>query len=150
VADFVEFKIVGAERFVLDLYAWRDGRKAAAQRAADAAAARVVAGVRGAYARGRTGNLIRGVRVDTRSAMEGDRVWALARTGAPHSHLYEWGTKGRHNARGAYRGAMPRRVTFVPIAIRERERFNAELRAILAAPVPAIGPGNPDVQETGA
>jgi len=50
----------------------------------------------------------------------------------------------------AHRGVMPAAPTFVPIAISQRAEFMRAVRRILASPEPALGPGSPDVRETGA
>jgi hypothetical protein len=54
---------------------------------------------------------------------------------APHSHLYEWGTRQRMTASGANRGKMPRPKQDVtpPIAIRHRRRMYERLIDMLRA-----------------
>lgn len=46
------------------------------------------------------------------------------RSKAPHAHLYEYGTVQRFTAgRGANRGTMPAKPTFIPAAVRARTRM---------------------------
>jgi hypothetical protein len=131
-ADSVTFTFVGGEQFLVDLRTWRDGLKDRAGALAAHNAQRIMTRAQNAYPMGKTGNLRKGVVVQIRH--EGDTVQALARSGAPHSHLYEWGTKRRKTAKGWNRGAMPATEVFVPIAISERAAFNAALRAAVDAP----------------
>jgi hypothetical protein len=51
---------------------------------------------------------------------------------APHSHLFEFGTKPRQNEAGANRGRMPRADIFVPIVQKWRERMYTRLLTMLA------------------
>jgi hypothetical protein len=50
---------------------------------------------------------------------------------APHSHLYEFGTKRRRTAKGANRGAMSEKAITVPIARRRRARMARRLVDLL-------------------
>lgn len=134
-ADFIEFKMVGGDKFLMDVSAWGAGIRQQAQAAASEAAARVVTYASRDYHRGPTGNLKRGVKVVSGQGAAGGAVLARARSGARHAHLYEWGTARRRTATGANRGVMPRRPTFVPIAIQERARFITLLQQILDKPV---------------
>jgi hypothetical protein len=54
---------------------------------------------------------------------------------APHSHLYEWGTKKRKNAAGSNRGTMPAAKPKItgPIARRRRARMSRRLVDLLRA-----------------
>ena len=89
--------------------------------------------VRGRYTR-RTGVLQD--RVITEEMGRGQSAASLrwkVRSKAPHSHLYEEGTVERFVAStGARRGRMPARPTFVPEAVRTRERMREELIALVA------------------
>lgn len=51
---------------------------------------------------------------------------------APHSHLFEWGTKARTSASGANRGVMPKANVVVRVARSHRERMETRLMAMLA------------------
>lgn len=50
---------------------------------------------------------------------------------APHSHLYEFGTRRRQTSRGANRGVMPKRAVTVPIAERYRASMVDKLKAVI-------------------
>lgn len=50
---------------------------------------------------------------------------------APHSHLYEFGTKLRRTHGGANRGVMPEKAVSVPIARRRRARMARRLIDLL-------------------
>lgn len=65
-----------------------------------------------------TGNLWRGVTLER--YVTKDRVEAKVRSRAPHSHIFEWGTKQRRTRRGWKRGAMPAAHIAVPIFQRVR------------------------------
>ena len=84
---------------------------------ADAAAARLVT----AYPKGPTGNLRAGVTVTERPGKTTSIVYRV-RSGAPHAHLYEFGTA---------RGQRPR-ATFLPITGEERTTATGEIIAIVA------------------
>jgi len=74
-----------------------------------------------AYAEGPTGNLRRMVTRTKESSRYGSA--ALVRSRAPHSHLYERGSKPRKTATGANRGAMPEAPDvnrMIPIVVRRR------------------------------
>ncbi len=61
----------------------------------------------------------------------GSLRWKV-RSKAPHAHLYEFGTVVRRTAsRGANRGRMGATPTFVPEAVRARERMRRELIALI-------------------
>ena len=78
----------------------------------------------------RTGNLIRGLSVESR----GDAVSAVAiiRNRAFHAYIYESGTKAaRHWANGKNTGRMPAAHTFVPIVVTHRRAMNADLVALV-------------------
>lgn len=51
----------------------------------------------------------------------------IVQSTAPHSHLYEFGTKPRQNKAGANRGAMPAKKTTPAIAQRRRTRMMRRL-----------------------
>jgi len=59
----------------------------------------------------------------------------LVQSRAPHSHLYEWGTKMRKTLTGANRGKMPaaKPAVVVPIARRRRNRMSRRLVEMLRA-----------------
>jgi hypothetical protein len=59
----------------------------------------------------------------------------IAQNTAPHSHLYEFGTKARRTAKGANRGVMPAAspAIVVPIAQSWRERMVTRIMAMLAS-----------------
>lgn len=56
---------------------------------------------------------------------------AIVKNRAKHSHLFEFGTHRRHNAKGANRGTMPAAHKFVPIAIKARRRMYGLLADML-------------------
>ncbi len=78
----------------------------------------------------RTGNLTRGVRISRR---QGGRFGARVevRSTAPHSHMYEQGTKRRSTRAGANRGVMPAANILIPIAIRQRRAMYEDLIAVV-------------------
>lgn len=57
----------------------------------------------------------------------------IVQSTAPHSHLFEFGTKARHNEKGANRGRMPKAdpAVVVPIAQRRRARMLRRFREML-------------------
>lgn len=71
-----------------------------------------------------TGNLARSVK--TRYPSE-DVIVGQVFAGAPHSHLFEFGTKARRTSTGANRGAVRERNVLVPIATRNRRRMRTRL-----------------------
>jgi hypothetical protein len=88
--------------------------------------------IRSAYP-SRTGNLIRGV-VVTRVEKGKLTAGAVVKSGAPHAHLFEYGTSTRHNRKGANRGAMPKppeQQRMIPIIQRARRRMYALLADML-------------------
>lgn len=76
-----------------------------------------------AYAR-RSGTLA--ARVKTSYPASGAMV-GVALSTAPHSHLYEFGTRQRKTKSGANRGAMPANAVTPQIAKRRRERMARRL-----------------------
>ena len=83
------------------------------------AARRGETAVRAAYPMGPTGNLKKGVKVLARLP-EGIAVFFKLVTGAPHAHLYEFGTV-----------KQPARPTFNPIANAERRAAVVEVAALV-------------------
>lgn len=80
-----------------------------------------------------TGRLIGGVVV---THFEHGKVaaGAIVKSGAPHSHLFEYGTKARRTGKGANRGTMPKAPEserMVPIVVRARKRMYAQLTDLL-------------------
>jgi hypothetical protein len=86
--------------------------------------------IREAYPKGPTGNLKSRVKTyyPSESVLAG-----IVRSTAPHSHLYEFGTRERKTKTGANRGRMPRPSPEVtpPIAIRHRASMFTQLVAML-------------------
>lgn len=84
-----------------------------------------------AYSRhSRTGRLARQVTTEFPSTTI---LYGQVLSRAPHSHLFEFGTRKRHTDRGWNRGAVPEadpQVT-VPIAQRRRERMMRRLADVL-------------------
>lgn len=63
--------------------------------------------------------------------LHGTLRWKV-RSKALHAHLYEYGTAQRStNSTGANRGAMPAKPTFVPAAVRARQRMHRELEGVV-------------------
>lgn len=92
------------------------------------------------YAKGPTGNLRKGVRIERDSPLSG-RVRATA----PHTHLYEFGTAARQatSKKGANRGRMPKRgPVLVPVAVKHRAAMLRDCEEVLNRPRPAIGDGS--------
>jgi hypothetical protein len=142
-ADAVTFRFSGADQFLVDLQRWRDRLQREVRQAAREEGEALVSLVQSRYAH-RTGALRRGVKAKDESV--GDTVLVRVRSLAPHSHLVERGTKMvRQTSRGWRRGIMPAQPIFVPEAVHRREAFQRRIRAILASPEPAIGPGSPTV-----
>ena len=88
--------------------------------------------VQSGYQQGPTGNLRKRVttEVNTSRFSAGARV----RSRAPHSSIYENGTKARRTDRGLNRGAMPEPATahkMIPKVIRHRARMVRALMAML-------------------
>jgi bacteriophage HK97-gp10 putative tail-component len=91
-----------------------------------------------AYAR-KTGTLADRVRVTKQAGREAAYI---VRSGAPHAHLYEKGTRRRTTRHGANRGQMPaapRNRAMIPIAIEERARMIQALAAMLRGYGFAVG-----------
>lgn len=88
---------------------------------ARSAADGMVTEVRSTYPE-RSGNLRRGLATVLGTSGPSVKV----RSGAPHAHLYEFGTRDRFDRTKrtpAYRGAMPRANVFIPAAMRHRRTF---------------------------
>jgi hypothetical protein len=80
----------------------------------------------------RTGNLKRGVSVQTESSRGG--VVARVRSRSQHAHLFEKGTGVRRTASGANRGSMPAappNQAAIPVFIRARRRMYMALIAMV-------------------
>jgi hypothetical protein len=77
-----------------------------------------------------TGKLRDGVKVD-KGDTAGGELRARVRNTARHAHLYERGTVQRFTGRGANRGTMPARPTFIPEAVRARARMVGQLIGIV-------------------
>jgi hypothetical protein len=162
VADHIEFRFLGGDRFMVDLRTWRDRTKAQMMQAAKDEANRIVSLIANDMPHG-------DMRVHLRAYLERDTADAFAfrvHSPSPVSGLWEFGTKLRQVAGdprtifikalraggqgfrtiGPSRGKMPKRNVFVPSAIAGRERFHVNCRKILEQPVPAIGAGSPEVR----
>lgn len=61
----------------------------------------------------------------------GGGVVGTVRNTAPHSHLWDFGTKRRRTARGANRGRMPEANALVPVAERWRNVMKRDLVAMV-------------------
>lgn len=77
-----------------------------------------------------TGTLARRVRTQFPSSTI---LVGLVLSAAPHSHLFEFGTKARKTSSGANRGTMPATAITVPIARRRRARMSRRLVDLLRA-----------------
>src|SRR5688572_6115378 len=77
--------------------------------------------IQAAYPEGPTGNLKRGVTVNTAASRGGTA--AIVRSRAPHAWMYENGSGSRQNRRGANRGRTPAAPTFIPIAMQALRRM---------------------------
>jgi hypothetical protein len=78
------------------------------------------------------GNLKRGVRTTTQTSRFG--AAGVVRSSAPHSHLFERGTRTRQTNAGANRGSMPaapESQQMIPIVIRVRRRMVMQLIALV-------------------
>jgi hypothetical protein len=98
----------------------------------EGAANGAVATIKGNYARGKTGNLIKGVKVEFGRSQFG--ASATVTSAAKHAYLYEHGTQVRHTAAGANRGVMPPAPpgrAFIPVMIRARRRMYEQLADLL-------------------
>jgi hypothetical protein len=90
----------------------------------------MAAAVRTSYAaHRRTGTLLG--RIKTSYPASGALIGKVLST-APHSHLFEWGTKERQTRRGANRGRMPANSEFDDLAQTWRERMTTRLMALVA------------------
>ena len=84
------------------------------------------------YPQGPTGNLRRGVVMDTTRARVS--VSARVRSRAPHAALFERGTVRRQTSRGYNRGVMPQAPEserMIPVAIRYRRKMTDALIALV-------------------
>jgi len=75
------------------------------------------------YPQGPTGRLRRGVKVEQEHAGRFG-VSMRVRSRAPHSHIFERGTRARRTANGANRGTMPaadESQRMIPIVVRRRK-----------------------------
>lgn len=79
----------------------------------------------------RTGNLKRGMKLETHPSEFGMRV--ILRNVAKHAWLYENGTQVRHTDLGQNRGFAHPAHVFVPRIIRHRRAMYARLAALLAS-----------------
>jgi hypothetical protein len=143
VADSVTFRFSGGEQFAVDLRHWRDRLRAEVHESARHEAFMIESVVRNEYHLGRTGNLKKDVRAKDESA--GDAVLFRVRSLAPHSHLFEKGTRRRQTARGWNRGVMPAHPIFIPEAILRRSEFKKQVQRVMGSPEPALGTGTPTV-----
>jgi hypothetical protein len=75
-----------------------------------------------------TGRLRNRVRTDYPSS---DVITGAVISSAPHSHLYEFGTKVRRTGNGANRGSMPASPVTPAIAVRRRTRMVGRLAEML-------------------
>lgn len=107
----------------------------------------LAAELRTAYDQGGTGTLAARVSAEVGRDPRGLRMKVRSR--APHAHLYEFGTVRRFTAgTGANRGTMPAQPTFIPAAIRWRERMKrAAKTALQGLRVPGFH-GSPEVRES--
>lgn len=103
--------------------------------------------LRSSYDQGGTGTLAARVVVEAGRDPRGLRV--KVRSKAPHAHLYEYGTIQRFTSgTGANRGTMPAKPTFIPAAIRWRERMKRATKTVLQSlRVPGFH-GSPEVRES--
>ena len=103
--------------------------------------------LRSFYDKGGTGTLASRVVVEPGKDARGLRM--KVRSKAPHAHLYEFGTIQRFTAgTGANRGTMPAQPTFIPAAIRWRDRMKrAAKTALQSLRVPGFT-GSPGVRES--
>lgn len=99
---------------------------------ADRAATNLVSALQALYPQGKTGRLRRGVA--RRKASNG--IGSFVRSGAPHVHFIEGGTKERFDStRGnARRGHVTARPIFIHAAVRERKSFLSDAQAFLDQP----------------
>jgi hypothetical protein len=88
--------------------------------------------IRTQYPLGLTGNLRKGVRVVVKE-IGALAVAAQVRSGAPHAHLWEFGTQARQTKLGWQRGRMPHppAPVFIPTMIRYRRAMYAKLAALI-------------------
>lgn len=131
----------GMAALIRDLERMDDDVRTEAAGVVQATAQLMKADVERAYAKD-AGDLQRGLvveemtrgqyaRVDGTRALHGTLRWKV-RSKAPHAHLYEYGTVQRFTAStGANRGTMPAKPTFVPAAVRARQRMQRELEGVV-------------------
>jgi len=96
--------------------------------------AHAAADIRSQYPKGLTGNLQKGVKVRVQEVGPLS-VAAQVRSGAPHAHLWEFGTEARHTKLGWNRGVMkrPPAPVFIPTMIKYRRLMYEKLAAIIEA-----------------
>jgi len=143
-ADSITFRFSGGEQYSLDLHRWRDRLRGEVHQAALDEANRAALIIASQYPVGKTGNLRRGVRVKDEAPF-GDTVKVIVRTLAPHSHLYEKGTKERRTAQGWRRGRLQPTYIFIPQVVHRRAAFGVKIHRALSSPEPALGEGRPDL-----
>jgi hypothetical protein len=129
--------------------AWRratDEMKTQAAARVEQAAAAAADRIASAYPVGPTGNLRAGVSAGVPRGyrvVEGTAIFTRTVVSrAPHAWIYEHGTGPRVDGtrKNADRGRSPARgPVFIPIAIDERARMNADLAEILAAAFASTG-----------
>lgn len=96
------------------------------------------------YPTGPTGKL-----VNSTTVREITPLRSLVRNGARHAHLYERGTVQRFTAdTGANRGRMKATPTFIPAAVRARERMTERLVDVVKNAKVRGMTGTLDVKET--
>jgi hypothetical protein len=105
--------------------------KAVVRARGDRAATNLVSALQALYPN-KTGRLRRGVTRRKSSSGTGSFV----RSGAPHVHFIEGGTKERFDStrRNARRGRVTAQRIFVPSAVRERKSFLGDAQAFLDQP----------------
>jgi len=161
VADHVTFRFSGGEQFMVDLRAWKDQLQSQVRDQAMMTAQRVVSLVANEWPEG-------DMRYRLRAYLERETTHTFAfrvHSPSPISNMYEFGNKGNIRPAAPFRtiyikslrsggsgfrritnhGAMPKHPVFVATSVAERARFAINCRRILEQPVPAIGPGTPDV-----
>jgi hypothetical protein len=147
VADHITLQFIGGDEFIADLRRWRTRLRRQCAAAARDESEGIASAMQHQWPQGKTGNLRRGIR-SRLQAESPDLFVYRARAGAPHSNLYNFGTKPRRTKQGWNRGTMPAHPTWIQTAILFRRRFARAVMRILASPEPAIGPGSPDVVVT--
>jgi hypothetical protein len=118
----------GLTEFQRALHALPDDLRQEADAIVQAQAEEAQRQIRTAYPEGPTGNLRRGVTREINSSKFTSR--AIVRSRAPHSHLFERGSRDRRTAKGWNRGRMPEAPEsqrMIPIVIRRRRAMVAAL-----------------------